>query len=436
MALTGRAAFVAALGVLVVGFLVPSWIGLVAVQLPLLFAILYDLARAAPARSARFTRSAQHSVQTGSHTDVDLTVENPSGRPMRALVRDAWPPSTLPGQPSPQQPRHRLLVPPGEQRRLTTRLLPTRRGDHHAHPVTIRSYGPLGVAARQSDHTVECTVRALPAFHSRRHLPSRLDRLRELDGRTNILAAGAGTEFDSLRHYVPGDDTRSIDWRATARQPQPVVRTWRPERDRRILLVLDTGRTAAVRAGQLPCLDTYLDASLLLTALAAKAGDRADLLAHDRQVRATVSARGAATALPTIVSALAPLEAELVETDPRALAAAALHAGRRSSLLVLFTGLESAGFEEGLLPFLPRLTTDHTVVLASVADPQLAEMAQQRGSAEAVYRAAAAERALAERRRTVRQLSAQGVIVIDETPDRLAPRLADTYLALKAAGRL
>lgn len=133
----------------------------------------------------------------------------------------------------------------------------------------------------------------LPPFTSRKHLPSRLARLRELDGRTSVLTRGEGTEFDSLRAYVPGDDTRSIDWRATARQSAVAVRTWRPERDRHILVVLDTGRTSAGRVGDVPRLDAAMDATLLLTALATRAGDRVNLLAYDRRVRAQIQGRTA-----------------------------------------------------------------------------------------------------------------------------------------------
>ena len=107
----------------------------------------------------------------------------------------------------------------------------------------MRSFGPLGLAARQGGTQVPWTVRALPPFRSRRHLPEKLARLRELDGQHRSLLRGQGSEFDSLREYVLGDDVRSIDWRGTARQSDVLVRTWRPERDRRILVVLDTGRT-------------------------------------------------------------------------------------------------------------------------------------------------------------------------------------------------
>ena len=110
-----------------------------------------------------------------------------------------------------------VRIPARQRRRLDLTLRPTRRGDRRAGPVVIRALGPLRVAGRQVEHDAPWTVRALPPFSARKHLPSRLARLRELDGRATILQRGQGTEFDSLREYVPGDDVRSIDWRGTAR---------------------------------------------------------------------------------------------------------------------------------------------------------------------------------------------------------------------------
>ncbi|MEU9979995.1 DUF58 domain-containing protein [Streptomyces sp. NPDC050856] len=436
MALTGRTALLAALGSLPVGILAPSWTGMLAVNAPLSLAILCDYALAAPVRTLRFTRTGDTSVRLGDSADVQLTIGNPSRRTLRAQVRDAWPPSSwLPGGDLAAS-RHAVTVPAGERRRLTTVLRPTRRGDRHAERVTVRSYGPLGLAARQGSHRVPWTVRVLPPFTSRKHLPSRLARLRELDGRTSVLTRGEGTEFDSLREYVPGDDTRSIDWRATARQTTVAVRTWRPERDRHILVVLDTGRTSAGRVGDVPRLDAAMDAALLLAALAARAGDRVDLLAYDRRVRARVQGRSAGDLLPALVDALAPLEPELVETDARGLSATALTSAPRRSLIVLLTNLEAAPVEEGLIPVLPQLTQRHTVVVAAVSDPHTDEMSRARGTVDAVYEAAAGTQAQAQRRRTSEQLQRLGVTVVDATPDTLAPALADAYLALKAAGRL
>ncbi|NED74212.1 DUF58 domain-containing protein [Streptomyces sp. SID9944] len=436
MALTGRTALLAALGALPVGIWDAGWTGVLAVNAPLALACACDYALAAPVRRLGLTRSGDTSARLGETADVTLTVTNTTRRPLRAELRDAWPPSSWQPGTETTASRHRLTVPPGERRRLTTRLRPTRRGDRQADRVTIRSYGPLGLVSRQGAHAVPWTVRVLPPFTSRKHLPSKLARLRELDGRTSVLTRGEGTEFDSLREYVPGDDTRSIDWRATARQTTVAVRTWRPERDRHILLVLDTGRTSAGRVGDAPRLDAAMDAALLLAALAARAGDRVDLLAYDRRVRALVQGRTANNLLPSLVDTLATLEPELVETDARGLTATALRTAPRRSLIVLLTSLDPAPVEEGLLPVLSQLTKRHTVLVASVADPHVAEMAEARGDVDAVYEAAAAARSQTERRRTAEQLRRHGVTVVDATPDDLAPALADAYLALKAAGRL
>ncbi|PYC66465.1 DUF58 domain-containing protein [Streptomyces tateyamensis] len=436
MALTGRTALLAALGSLLVGLLLPSWAGVGLVTGAVLLGVLADLLLAAPVRTLVLARDGDTSVRLGEPATVDLTVGNLSRRPLRGQLRDAWAPSAFQPGTDLTASRHRLTIPAGERRRLSTQLRPTRRGDHRAHRVTVRSLGPLGLAGRQGSHQIPWTLRALPPFTSRKHLPSRLARLRELDGRTSLLTRGQGTEFDSLREYLPGDDVRSIDWRASARRHTVAIRTWRPERDRHILIVLDTGRTSAGRVGDAPRLDAALDAALLLTALATRAGDRVDLLAHDLRQRGTVLGRSATEVLPAFTNAMATLEPALVETDLRALTAATLRLAPRRSLIVLLTGLDAGPAEDGLLPLLPQLTQRHQVIVASVADPRLTELAAGRGTVQAVYGAAAAAQTQADRRQVAARLTRLGATVLDESPTTLPPALADSYLALKAAGKL
>ncbi|MGW4185957.1 DUF58 domain-containing protein [Streptomyces albidoflavus] len=435
MALTGRTALLAALGSLPVALLEPSWLGVAAVNSPLAVAMMCDYALAAPVRKLRFTRSGDTHVRQGEMAETNLQLTNTSSRPLRALLRDAWPPSNAaPG--ATDAARHRVDVPADGTRELHTQLRPTRRGEAVAHSVTVRSYGPLGLVSRQATHPVPGSLRVLPPFHSRRLLAAKTARLRELDGRTSALGRGEGTEFDSLRRYVPGDDTRSIDWRATARRSEVAVRTWRPERDRRVLIVLDTGRTSAGRVGDAPRLDAAMDAALLLAALASRAGDRVDLLAFDRELRAQVRGKAAPQLLPALVDGLASLEPQLVETDARGLAAEILRSTPRKALVVLLTTLDTTPVEEGLLPVLGRLTDRQTLLVASVADPRLAEMAAARGTVEKVYQAAAGHKAQAERDRTAGLLRRRGVTVVDAPPADLASALADAYLSAKAAGKL
>jgi uncharacterized protein (DUF58 family) len=276
----------------------------------------------------------------------------------------------------------------------------------------------------------------LPAFTSRRLLPDKLARLRELEGAVTTMVRGQGSEFDSLREYVEGDDPRSIDWRATARRREIVVRTWRPERDRQVVIVLDSGRTAAGRVGDAPRFETALDASLLLAALCQAAGDRIGLIAHDRVLRASVGMTRRARVLPAVMQATAGLEPELVETDARAIVATVLRQVRRRSLVVWFTALEPAAIDAGLLPAVPALVRRHAVLVAAVADPRLDELSADRHDAIAAYRAAAAETARADRDRVATALRRSGVMVMSAPPARFASKVADTYLDLKAAGRL
>ncbi|WP_432507615.1 DUF58 domain-containing protein [Kineococcus arenarius] len=435
MALTGRAPLLVLLGLVALA-LRPGW-GAFWAWLALSAVLVgVDVALAASPRAVSVQRAPLPAVRLGEPCTAELLVANTGRRRARGVLRDAWQPSA-----GARGERHALDLPPGERRRLSTVLVPTRRGDRFADRVTVRCTGPLGLASRQRSRTLPGRLRVLPPFSSRRHLPSRLARLRELDGRSAVQHRGQGTEFDSLRDYVDGDDVRSIDWRATARRQSVVVRTWRPERDRRVVLVVDASRTAAARIGGGPGgvevrLDAAIEAALLTAALAARAGDRVDLLAHDRGVRARVRSGSRTGLLPELVEALAGLEPSLVEADWDAVTAQVRSMARQRALVVLLTALDTSVLDSGLVAALEQLAARHTVVLAAVDDPSLLQLARARADAEQVYTAAAAETAAAEREATAALLARLGVEVVHAAPDELAPALADRYLALKAAGRL
>ena len=429
MAITGRAALVALIAT-IAALALQTVAGLVVVDGLIAAAILADLALAGSVRQLRMGRSGDTRVMLGEVGATSLTIANPGRRAVHGLLRDAWQPSAGASG------RVALAIPGGGRVVVTTTLRPTRRGDKMAGKVTVRSVGPLGLAARQGGRVVPWTIRVLPAFLSRKHLPEKLSRLRALDGQHRSLLRGQGSEFDSLREYVIGDDVRSIDWRSTAKRSDVVVRTWRPERDRRIVLVLDTGRTSAGRVAGVPRLDAAMDAALLLAALASRAGDRVDLLALDRTVRARVLGASRSDVLPLMTDAMALLDPELAESDGSLIASTLLTTARQRCLVVLLTDLNSAALELGLLPTIGLLASRYRVLVAATADPRLTELSSARGDAAAVYHAAAAERARAERARIAALLTRRGVDVVDAPPGELAPALADAYLTLKAAGRL
>ena len=146
---------------------------------------------------------------------------------------------------------------------------------------------------------------------------------------------------------------------------------------------------------------------------------------------------GRGVLLTRLVNALAPVEPALVETDFELAAGEVLRRERKRALVVLFTALEPGSLGEGLLPVLPRLAARHRVLVAAVHDPELGALTTVRPRrAGDVYAAAAAWRALDERDRVRAALARNGVTVVDAAVPEFASRVADTYLHLKATGRL
>lgn len=433
MFITGRLAFALAMGViptvllsaagLPAGAVAGAWAALCAA------AAAVDAVSAADPRAVTVERRVPARVLRDQDVMTTALLTNRGRRRLRGRVRDAW-------QPTAGAPAHRspIDIPAGERRAVDIPLRPRRRGELRTAFVVIRSAGPLRLAGRQARLDAPGALRVLPPFTARRHLPSRLARLRELDGNTSVQVRGQGTEFDSLREYVRGDDVRSIDWRATARATTTMLRTWRPERDRHVVIVIDTGRTSAARVGDGVRLDAAMEAALLLGALAVRAGDHVHLVMFDRVLRARVTRVDGTSLLPALVDAMAPVEPQLIDTDWDAAAAQVRRLTTRPALVVLLTAQDAVDAARGFLAALPALTTRSRVVVGSVsADEPRPERPRD---AAGVYALAAAERSARDAREVASAIARAGADAVVADAESLPPRVADRYLALKAAGRL
>ncbi|MCR2764640.1 DUF58 domain-containing protein [Microbacterium sp. zg.B48] len=392
---------------------------------------LADAAAAADPRRIRVHRRVPGRALLGEPVETELWLENTGARRLHGQIRDAWQPTA---GASPDRPA--VDVPAGERRRIVVPLLPRRRGELSSAFVVVRADGPWRLAGRQARIPSRGALRVLPPFTARRHLPSRLARLRELDGNTSVQVRGQGTEFDSLREYVRGDDVRSIDWRATARAGATMLRTWRPERDRHVVILLDTGRTAAARVGDGVRLDAAMEAALLLAALASRAGDHTHLLMFDRVARARVTRVDGPALLPALVEAMAPVEPQLIETDWDAAFAQVRRLSSRPSLVVILTAQDAPESARGFLGSLPALSRRAHVLVGTVTVADDAAADDDRGNAAGVYRAAAHEQTVRDAARVAAAIGRAGAEAVAASAEALPPRIADRYLALKAAGRL
>ena len=409
----------------------PSW-GTVFAMLGVLLIVLgIELWLTPSPRDVMIQRSDNKPVRLDEPLEVWVEITNRAPRTMRGLIRDGWQPSA-----HDTQPVHHLHIAPGASQRFTTVLTPSRRGTVRARKLTVRTLGPLGLGGRQRTHHHEGEVTVVPPFRSRRHLPSRIQQLREIEGKSAVHRPGAGHEFDSLREYVRGDDVRTIDWRASARSDALIVRTYRPERDRRVVVVLDSSRASAVRVGDETRFDAGIEAALFISALANAGGDRVDLLTVDQTIRARSSSEEKGHLLHRMAMVLAKVFPRLLAADWTILPPEVSKISRQRALVVLVTPLDSAAIEEGLIPILPVLTRHHVVLIAAVADPELEDMVSQRATSDDVYIAASAEAQKQRNRRMVQLLNRYGAEVVEAQPAELPLAVGDAYLRLKAAGRL
>ncbi|WP_124054140.1 DUF58 domain-containing protein [Arcanobacterium ihumii] len=387
---------------------------------------LLDIAFAPTPRSLMVERQADQSVRNSETSTETLILTNASHSHLRGELRNAWPASA--GL-DPQV--HSFDLSPLAQTTASATFTPYRRGTLKSEHVTIRTFGPMTLAGRQKEFTSPWDLRVLPPFHSRKHLPSRLVRLRELEGRALLLVRGQGTEFDSLREYVAGDDVRAIDWRSTARLGHTVVRTWRPERDRKIVIVLDSGRAGAMRIGEFPAFDSFIESSLLLAALATKAGDQVSLFALDSEVHGRVKSKGSANIINHLAESLADVEPTLSATDWLVGQQTIDSLTQQSALVVILTCAGLGTVSDGLVDVLPQLSRRHRVLVGTLTSDDA-----QRSDQNTIFTEASIARSRLETAAILQEIKRLGAVVVTGSESTLAPRIADRYIDLKARGQL
>jgi uncharacterized protein (DUF58 family) len=391
----------------------------------LTFALLAGLAVAAAvdALGARarpvVRRDAPRVVARGVAAAVTVTVDGRDAA--RVQLRQARPPD--------------LVVDPAAGRgRLDGRLVATRRGRHVLAPVAARRTGRLGLAAATFRAAGEHELVAYPDVVAARRLVVALRRGRFRDpGRRSRGPLGLGTDFESIRDYLPDDDVRQINWRATARLGRPMSNQYRVEQDRDVTCVVDAGRLMTAPIGALTRLDAAVDAVTAVALVADEVGDRCGVVVFDAEVRRRVRPRRAGGR--AVVQAVLDVEPRAHDSD-YALAFRQVGGAKRGLVLVL-TDLVDQAAARSLVDAIPVLARRHAVVVASATDPDL-ERAVTRDPVVArdVYAAAVALDVLGARAEAVRALRRAGAVVVEAPHDALGEACVRAYLSLKARARL
>ena len=324
------------------------------------------------------------------------------------------------------------LVPDEADGRLDARVLASRRGRHRLPPVAMRVEGRLGLARWTHRLGDERELLAYPDLHAARRLATAVRQGRFADqGRLDRGPLGLGTDFESVRDYVPGDDVRQVNWRATGRLGRPMSNQYRVEQDRDLFCVVDCGRLMGAPIGGVGRIDAAVDAAAAVALVADELGDRCGLVAFDAQLRRRLPpTRAAGRAL---IKALFDVEAAATDSDYE-LAFRAVGGSKRAFVLVLTDVLEESAAGP-LLDAMPVLARRHAIAIASCADPELQSLVQaEPARAPDVYAAAVALDVLAARARVSRLLRAAGAELIEAPPEALGAACARAYVRAKTRG--
>ena len=331
-----------------------------------------------------------------------------------------------------------LLLGPRGRARAAYGVTPADRGDYAFSGFTVRAAGPLGLVYRQWRVSHRTEVQVYPNFRlaARMELMGRRSHLLRT-GLHALRRRGEGRTFESLRDYVQGDDTRHLDWKATARRGKPMVREYEVERHQNIFVMVDAGRMMTARVGAMTKLDYAVNAALLVAHAAVGQGDKVGLMAFADEVLAYVPPGGGKRQIGRVLEALYGVRARLIEPDYgvafRYLAARRL----QRALVLVFTDLVDARASARMLRHVGALIPRHLPLLAAIADPALERYAAAApAEVGAVYRQAVARDLLQDRADAIRGITARGGLALDVPPDGLNLAVVNRYLEVKRRGLL
>ncbi|MBV9749174.1 MAG: DUF58 domain-containing protein, partial [Acetobacteraceae bacterium] len=298
-------------------------------------------------------------------------------------------------------------------------------------------YGSLlGLWERAALVPAEQAVRVYPKVEGleRYDLLARAD---ELPGEHAVRVRGVAWEFDSLREFVNGDDTRLMDWKATARRQKLIVRQQRAERNQSVIVLVDSGRLMTAEENGVSKLDHAVNAALLLAHVALSRGDRVGLCTFSQQVHSWVVPRPRAGQLRLISEALYDLGGDFTESDhARCLRQLALRHGKRA-LLVVLTDFVDAETAADMVAAVGHAARRHVVLFTAFNDPFVEEAARLRPRDEPEgFRKTVALGLLRERREVLERLRQMGAQVIDAAPGAVTPALLNKYLEITLRGLL
>lgn len=377
----------------------------------------------------RVDRSALSKLSIGRDNVVSLSVE--AGQAAEVQIYDAYPiefgVSQMPLT---------ATLPSNSTQELIYTVHPTHRGEYSWGAIQVRQLSPWRLVWSDWKIAQNQNVAVYPDLIGLRSLSIRLT-LQSSGSIRRARRLGIGTEFAELRDYGIGDDPRFIDWKATARRGQPLVRVLEPEQEQTLIVLLDRGRLMTANVKGLSRFDWGLNATLSLALAGLHRGDRVGVGVFDRQIHTWIPPERGQSHLTHLIERLTPIQPEILEPDYLGAVTALTNQQTRRALVVLITDIVDITASAELLAALGRLTPRYLPFCVTLRDPQVDQQANAiTDDVPTTYARAVALDLLAQRQVAFAELKRKGVLVLDAPANQITEQLVDRYLQIKAKNQL
>lgn len=407
----------------------PGWIAVI------LACLLLDALAGANPRHLALDARFPHQVGVGDAFELSLSASGPAVPPRAELALALDDRLAAGGRLAGEMP----AVGEGAARMLarTLPLAASRRGQALVEALWIRWAGPLGLVWKQRRFAIDRPINIVPSLRAVTEEGSRLFQRDSWFGLRQQRLRGEGSEFEALAEYQPGMDRRAIDWNASARHVKLLAKEYRVERDNRVVLAIDGGRTMAEPVGGMPRVDRAVSAALLLAYVGLKLNDRISLFSFAAKPQALTPAYMHTQDFPALQRAASLIDYAHVESNfTLALTTLSAQLNRRS-LIILFTEFTDATSADLMIRAAGRLVKKHRLLFVVIKDEEVESEERRRPeSAADVTRSNVAAAMLRDRQLVIARLQRLGADVIEVPADAMGASAVDAYLGIKRAGSL
>ncbi len=317
-------------------------------------------------------------------------------------------------------------------------LEPKERGEYSFGNLNVYAESPLGLVSKRFAFQKEAMLPSYPSFiHLRKYELMALQNEFLLGGIKKIRKLGHTMEFEQIKEYVPGDDVRTINWKATSKRNQLMVNQFQDEKSQRIFMLIDNGRTMQMPFNGLSLLDYSINATMALSHIILKKNDRAGMMTFSKKTEHKVAADNKSGQLRKISEALYNIQTNSYESDFSRLYQDVKYTIGQRSLILLFTNFETLDAVNRQMKYLRGIAKNHLLVIIFFKNSELQSLINTNPeNIQEVYDEIIAEKFEYEKKLIIQELRKYGIYTVYTLPENLNIEVINKYLEIKARGIL